>query len=157
MSHRIINIQGIVRRDLYFKTLNVGPVGVSNSRPPAFQPGAQPNEPPVRGFRLEENVCCIKRIYNSTIKEDMFHMFTYGCETVFCTCFGSIDCSIFFPSWGGGGTAKKTSFNHILFFICDVGVEFEEKNCRYVCLQWSILSAAYFCPACVKRIGSHGS
>ena len=34
----------------YFKTLTVGPVGVSNSRPPTSQPGAQPSEPPVRGF-----------------------------------------------------------------------------------------------------------
>ena len=29
----------------YLKTLSVGPVGVSNSRPPASQPGAQPREP----------------------------------------------------------------------------------------------------------------
>ena len=29
----------------YLKTLSVGPVGVSNSRPPAAQPGAQPSEP----------------------------------------------------------------------------------------------------------------
>ena len=28
----------------YLKTLSVGPVGVSNSRPPASQPGAQPSE-----------------------------------------------------------------------------------------------------------------
>ena len=35
----------------YLKTLSVGPVGVSNSRPPASQPGAQPSEPPVRGAR----------------------------------------------------------------------------------------------------------
>ena len=33
----------------YLKTLSVGPVEVSNSRPPASQPGAQPSEPPVRG------------------------------------------------------------------------------------------------------------
>ena len=33
----------------YLKSLSVGPVGVSNSRPPAAQPGAQPSEPPVRG------------------------------------------------------------------------------------------------------------
>ena len=33
----------------YLKTLSVGPVGVSNSRPPASQPSAQPSEPPVRG------------------------------------------------------------------------------------------------------------
>ena len=33
----------------YLKTLSVGPVGVSNSRPPASQPGAQPSELPVRG------------------------------------------------------------------------------------------------------------
>ena len=32
----------------YLKTLSVGPVGVSNSRSPASQPGAQPSEPPVR-------------------------------------------------------------------------------------------------------------
>ena len=32
----------------YLKTLSVGPVGVSNSRPPASQPGAQPSEQPVR-------------------------------------------------------------------------------------------------------------
>jgi len=32
----------------YLKTLSVGPVGVSNSRPPASQPGAQPSELPVR-------------------------------------------------------------------------------------------------------------
>ena len=32
----------------YLKTLSVGPVGVSNSRPPASQPSAQPSEPPVR-------------------------------------------------------------------------------------------------------------
>ena len=38
----------------YLKTLNVGPVWVSNSRPPASQPGAQPRELPVRGkeYRL---------------------------------------------------------------------------------------------------------
>ena len=36
----------------YLKTLSVGPVGVSNSRPPASQPGAQPSELPVGG--LEE-------------------------------------------------------------------------------------------------------
>ena len=33
----------------YLKTLSVGPVGVTNSRPPASQPGTQPSEPPVRG------------------------------------------------------------------------------------------------------------
>ena len=33
----------------YLKTLSVGPVGVSNSRPAASQPGAQPSEQPVRG------------------------------------------------------------------------------------------------------------
>ena len=33
----------------YLKTLSAGPVGVSNSRPPASQPGAQPSEQPVRG------------------------------------------------------------------------------------------------------------
>ena len=32
----------------YLKILSVGPVGVSNSRPPASQPGAQPSEQPVR-------------------------------------------------------------------------------------------------------------
>jgi len=32
----------------YLKTLSVGPVGVSNSWPPASQPGAQPTEPPVQ-------------------------------------------------------------------------------------------------------------
>ena len=36
----------------YLKTLSVGPVGVTNSRPPALQPGTQPNEPPVRGGSL---------------------------------------------------------------------------------------------------------
>ena len=36
----------------YLKTLSVGPVGVSNSRPPASKPGAQPSEPPVRGDLL---------------------------------------------------------------------------------------------------------
>ena len=30
----------------YLKTLSVGPVGVTNSRPPASQPSAQPSEPP---------------------------------------------------------------------------------------------------------------
>ena len=35
----------------YLKTLSVGPVGVSNSRPPASQPGAQPSEQPVRGVQ----------------------------------------------------------------------------------------------------------
>ena len=35
----------------YLKTLSVGPVGVSNSRPPASDPGAQPSEPPVRGVQ----------------------------------------------------------------------------------------------------------
>ena len=34
----------------YLKTPSDGPVGVSNSRPPASQPGAQPSEPPVRGY-----------------------------------------------------------------------------------------------------------
>ena len=33
----------------YLKTLSVGPVGVSNSRPSASQPGAQPSELSVRG------------------------------------------------------------------------------------------------------------
>ena len=33
----------------YLKTLSVGPVGASNSRPSASQPGAQPSERPVRG------------------------------------------------------------------------------------------------------------
>ena len=32
----------------YLKTLSVGPVGVTNSRPPVPQSGAQPSEPPVR-------------------------------------------------------------------------------------------------------------
>ena len=36
----------------YLKTLSVGPVGVSNSRPPASQPGAQPSETPVRGVKI---------------------------------------------------------------------------------------------------------
>ena len=30
---------------IYFKTLSVGLVGITNSRPPASQPGAQPSEP----------------------------------------------------------------------------------------------------------------
>ena len=34
----------------YLKTLSVGPVGVSNSQPPASQPGEQPSELPV-GFK----------------------------------------------------------------------------------------------------------
>ena len=33
----------------YLKTLSVGPVGVSNSRPPTSQPGAQPIEPLLHG------------------------------------------------------------------------------------------------------------
>ena len=49
---------------------------------------------------LSENVFRIKRIYNSTIKEDMFHVFTNGCDTIFWT--------------------------HSCY-ICDVLVEFEEK------------------------------
>ena len=36
----------------YLKTLSVGPVGGMNSRPPTSQPGAQPSEPPVRGFQV---------------------------------------------------------------------------------------------------------
>ena len=63
---------------------------------------------------LSENVFRVKRISNSTIKENMFHMFTYECETVFCTCFGSIDCSIF-SLVGRSARCKKTTFNHILF------------------------------------------
>ena len=46
----------------YFKTLSVGPVGVSNSRPPASQPGAQPSEPPVRGWirnKVNKIGCCV--------------------------------------------------------------------------------------------------
>ena len=35
----------------YLKTLSVGPVGVSNSQPPASQPGEQPSELPVGGPR----------------------------------------------------------------------------------------------------------
>ena len=35
----------------YLKTLSVGPVGVSNSRPPASQPSAQPSKPPARGLQ----------------------------------------------------------------------------------------------------------
>ena len=35
----------------YLKTLSVGPVGVSNLRPPASQPGAQPSEQPVRSSK----------------------------------------------------------------------------------------------------------
>ena len=38
----------------YLKTLSVGPVGVTNSRPPASQPGTQPSEPPVRVHRLKD-------------------------------------------------------------------------------------------------------
>ena len=34
----------------YLKTLSVGPVGVSNSQPPASQPGEQPSELPVGGY-----------------------------------------------------------------------------------------------------------
>ena len=34
----------------YLKTLSVGPVGVSNSQPPASQPGEQPSELPVGGI-----------------------------------------------------------------------------------------------------------
>ena len=41
----------------YLKTLSVGPVGVSNSRPPASQPGAQPSETPVRGESKYHNIC----------------------------------------------------------------------------------------------------
>ena len=36
----------------YLKTLSVGPVGVSNSQPPASQPGEQPSELPVGGSSL---------------------------------------------------------------------------------------------------------
>ena len=41
----------------YLKTLSVGPVGVSNSRPPTSQPGAQPSEPPVRGKSMNVQLC----------------------------------------------------------------------------------------------------
>ena len=37
----------------YLKTLSVGPVGVSNSQPPASQPGEQPSELPVGGYDRE--------------------------------------------------------------------------------------------------------
>ena len=36
----------------YLKTLSVGPVGVSNSQPPASQPGEQPSELPVGGLEF---------------------------------------------------------------------------------------------------------
>ena len=39
----------------YLKTLSVDPVGVSNSRPPVSQPGAQPSELPVCGS-LNSNI-----------------------------------------------------------------------------------------------------
>ena len=37
----------------YLKTLSVGPVGVSNSQPPASQPGEQPSELPVGGSIIQ--------------------------------------------------------------------------------------------------------
>ena len=39
----------------YLKTLSVGPVGVSNSQPPASQPGEQPSELPVGGKTYVNN------------------------------------------------------------------------------------------------------
>ena len=39
----------------YLKTLSVGPVGVSNSRPPVSQPSAQPCEPPVQQGVLDRS------------------------------------------------------------------------------------------------------
>ena len=48
-NHLQMKLQGQHFLLSYLKTLSVGPVGVSNSRPPVSQPGAQPSEPPVRG------------------------------------------------------------------------------------------------------------
>ena len=60
----------------YLKTLSVGPVGVSNSRPPASQPGEQSSELPVRGWNTWNScvwtadriafVCMILEIINAT-------------------------------------------------------------------------------------------
>ena len=48
----------------YLKTLSAGPVGVSNSRPPASQPGAQPSEQPVRGNRTPWDSSRISKYQN---------------------------------------------------------------------------------------------
>ena len=40
----------------YLKTLSVGPVGVSNSQPPASQPGEQPSELPVGGVQSMHSI-----------------------------------------------------------------------------------------------------
>ena len=57
------HLQMIIQRQhfllSYLKTLSVGPVGVSNSRPPASQPGAQPSELPVRGYNTSVKICVI--------------------------------------------------------------------------------------------------
>ena len=61
----------------YFKTLGVGPVGVSNSRTPASQPGAQPSEPPlgryiigrVFGSCAESCISCIISTKGKSLKD----------------------------------------------------------------------------------------
>jgi len=46
----------------YLKTLRIGPVGVSDSRPPASQPGAQPSEPLVHGASMSSNLVVTGKI-----------------------------------------------------------------------------------------------
>ena len=68
----------------------------------------------------------IKQIYKSIIKQDMFLIFTYGCETVFLHVFWGQLIVLFFSRVGRRARCKKTNFKYS-FFVCDVRVYFEEK------------------------------
>ena len=51
-NHLLIKLQRQHFLLSYLKTLNVGPVGASNSRPPASELGPQPSESPVRSVQF---------------------------------------------------------------------------------------------------------
>ena len=104
-------------------TLSVGPVGVSNSRPPASQPGAQSSEPPVRGWfvfsrSLNLRVVGTERISQLELKNafDIFQLVLRKCIPSPCknrgTCqedSGSYKC-LCLPGFKGS-TCEGTSTN----------------------------------------------
>ena len=68
----------------YLKTLSVGPVGVSNSRPPASHPGEQPSEPPVRGSATKNDQNA-KNVSIITVCHMGSKLLSHGSKDVFCS------------------------------------------------------------------------
>ena len=92
------------------KTLSVGPVGVSNSRPPASKPGAQPSEPPVvrlklaiSKLKLAISKVCFVDLFNKMIQEVPVFKTSY-----FINVIASLCSHVFYAEKSNHSPASKT-------------------------------------------------